>query len=381
MIFFFDHPHASEAAAVAEVGGKGASLSTIRSLGLPVPPGFTIGIGAARRIAATGLTAADRRAIADAVSRLEAETGQRFGDPSAPLLLAVRSGAAMSMPGMMDTLLNIGATPAVVSALAATADPGFAAEIAARAQAGIAALRGAAAPAATADDPAAALQAAIAAVAASWHAPRARAYRRRMGLPDDGGTAVTVQAMVFGNRCDRSATGVAFSRCPDTGRPGARGDILFRAQGEDVVAGRRQTLPLTALRETLPEAAARLDTALDRLETRYRDLVDVEFTIESGRLFILQARRGKRSAIAAARIARDLAHDPRVALSRAEALARAPLPLLLEARNMRAAAAGATPLAVGVPASPGLVSGPVALSPEQAIALAETGPAPILVRA
>lgn len=338
MILYFDHPHASHDDARTSVGGKGASLWAMTRLGLPVPPGFTIPIADARRIADRGLGDADREALGEGLARIGAQVGRRFGDGADPLLLSIRSGAARSMPGMMDTILNLGAG----------------------------------------DNPWEDLACAVEAVARSWHGERARAYRAHAGLGDEGGTAVTVQAMVFGDRDAQSATGVAFSRCPTTGAPGAVGDLLFEAQGEAVVAGTRTPEPLDRLIGRLPEAAAALQEALRRLEAHYRDMVDVEFTVESGRLWLLQARPGKRSAAAAARIAVDLAAHPEIRLSRAEAVAR--VPDLLGGTPLLTRAAGSTPLARGMPAAPGLATGALALTPDAAIDMSEAAPV-ILARA
>ncbi|QMW23525.1 PEP/pyruvate-binding domain-containing protein [Sandaracinobacteroides saxicola] len=357
MIYGFDHPHADRETATRLVGGKGASLWAMTRLGLPVPPGFTIGIGA--QPAAAEVDAA--------LARLEAAVGRGLADAAAPLLLSVRSGAVQSMPGMMDTVLNLGLTPAMVAAGGAFERAAWARFVSGMGDVEAAVLA----------EPRRALAAAIHAVQASWHSERARAYRAHAGLGDGGGTAVTVQAMVFGNRDARSATGVAFSRCPTTGALGPRGDVLFEAQGEEVVNGSRATLPLAALSERLPAVAAELLAAIRMLEVHYRDLVDVEFTIESGKLWVLQARTGKRSAAAAARIAVELTEDAEIGLARAEALARVPA----EARPRLTRAAGVAPLAVGLAASPGLASGRIAMSCDAAIELAEGGEAVILVRA
>lgn len=341
---FFDHPHADFPAAVRTVGGKGASLWAIASLGLPVPPGFTIPIPDARRLGASGWAEPDRRGLQAAVARLEADAGRRLGDAGDPLLLSVRSGAARSMPGMMDTVLNLGRGLARAAALDA-------------------------------------LGAAVLAVARSWDTPRARAYRERVGAAHDGpdaGTAVTVQAMVMGDRDDASASGVAFSRCPLTGAPGMTGELLWRAQGEAVVAGSHATEPLASLAGRLPAADAALRAAVAILERRYRDLVDVEFTIESGRLFLLQARPGKRSRAAAARVAVELTAHPEIRLTRQEALARTREQL--DGAPPRTRAAGARPIAHGLPASPGLATGRLALTPDSALEMAEHGPV-ILARA
>ncbi len=225
------------------------------------------------------------------------------------------------------------------------------------------------------------LRLAVEAVFRSWNSDRARAYRQKEGIPDDLGTAVTVQAMVFGNRGPTSATGVLFTRNPATGEPTLYGDVLFDAQGEDVVAGTHQTEPITILDERLSAVAAQLREYAARLERHYADVCDIEFTIEDGRLWMLQCRVGKRSPQAALRIAVDMAEDMAFPLSRAEAVERvAPIlahpPTTTSARNNIL-----LPLATGLPASPGMASGPIVTSPEAAQAAAEEGRAAILVRA
>jgi pyruvate,orthophosphate dikinase len=214
----------------------------------------------------------------------------------------------------------------------------------------------------------------------SWDGDRARAYRRREGIADDLGTGVTIQAMVFGNRGDRSATGVAFTRDPATGAAGLYGDVMFGAQGEDVVAGTHATKPLAVLDERLPDAAADLRRSAALLERHYRDLCDIEFTVEEGRLWMLQVRVGKRSPRAALRIALEMAEDPTFPLTRGEAVERV-RPLLADPPRMAAATPpSAERLAVGLPASPGVASGEIATTPEAAQAAADAGRTPILVR-
>ena len=369
MISFFDHPHDGTMADIAaRVGGKGASLwAMTHKLGLPVPPGFTIGT----EHAATGLTDALFTEVCDALDVIGEKVGRQFGDPANPLLVSVRSGAPVSMPGMMDTILNVGVPAGDCAALgppefvAATREalrtqfartvPGYDPTIL--------------------DDPFATLRAAIEAVFASWHSPRAQSYRAREWISDALGTAVTIQTMAFGHRDARSGTGVVFSRDPSTGAPGATGDWLPQAQGEAVVAGTHATQPLSALAVFAPDAHAELLAALDQLEVHYRDMVDVEFTIESGKLWILQARPGKRAAAAAARIASDLIHHLGIALTPAEALARVPT---TTAPSVQSTAN--SPIVRGLGVSPGLVHGRVALDCDAAIALDDNGEAAILVR-
>ncbi|HEV7658123.1 MAG TPA: PEP/pyruvate-binding domain-containing protein, partial [Mycobacteriales bacterium] len=224
------------------LGGKGANLAEMTNLGLPVPPGFTITTEACVEYLDDGWPAGLDEEIADHVARLEAAMGRRFGDPADPLLLSVRSGAKFSMPGMMDTILNLGLNEESVDGLAeVTGHQEFAADCYRRLQEMYESTVGDDLP----EDPADQLRAAIEAVFGSWNTPRADAYRRREGIPDDLGTAVSVQVMVFGNRDDRSGTGVGFTRDPATGESGLYGDFLVNAQGEDVVAGIRTPQPLT----------------------------------------------------------------------------------------------------------------------------------------
>ncbi len=242
------------------------------------------------------------------MARMEERVGRRFGDPADPLLVSVRSGAPISMPGMMDTILNLGLNDATTDGLAArSGSPKFAANCRRRFEAMFSDIVGVEA---VPEDPWAQLRAAVEAVFRSWNSDRARTYREREGIPDDLGTAVTVQAMVFGNRSVGSGTGVLFTRNPATGETALYGDVMFNAQGEDVVAGTHRTEPITVLDERLPDVARELRAYAARLEHHYRDLCDIEFTIEHGRLWMLQCRVGKRSPQAALRIAVDMAEDP-----------------------------------------------------------------------
>ena len=281
--------------------------------------------------------------------------GRRFGDPSDPLLVSVRSGAPVSMPGMMDTILDLGLNDATERGLAAaTGSEAFARSCRERFETSFRSIVGVAD---VPDDPWLQLRLAIEAVFRSWNSDRARAYRRVEGIADDLGTAVTVQAMVFGNRGADSATGVLFTRNPATGEPTLYGDVMFDAQGEDVVAGTHATEPIAVLDERLPPVADGLRTYADRLERHYADLCDIEFTIEQGRLWMLQVRVGKRSPQAALRIALDMAEDPAFPLSRAEAVDRvrgllASPPMVTTARSNLL-----LPLLVGLPASPGVATG------------------------
>ncbi len=219
------------------------------------------------------------------------------------------------------------------------------------------------------------------AVFRSWNSDRARAYRRREGIPDDIGTGVTVQAMVFGNRGANSATGVVFTRNPATGEPGLYGDVMFGAQGEDVVAGTHATQPLAVLDERLPAVGRELRDHAVRLERHFRDLCDIEFTVEQGRLWLLQVRVGKRSPRAALRIALDMASDDAFPLTRREAVERVAAILADPPRVASQRDPGATSIGTGLGASPGVASGDIVTSPEAAVRLADAGGSPILVRA
>ena len=408
--FDFDHrePHARLR---ARLGGKGFSLWLMRhELGLPVPPGFTIETGQCQPYLSDGLRAPLKRDIDQAMGAVEREIGRRFGDRSGPLLVSVRSGAAASMPGMMDTVLNVGMTPTNAEALAeATANPVFALQSYLRflvafasivhgldvdrrpglpdsvpaLREEIAAVRAAilALPVgASLDDPWAQLFAAIGAVFRSWNSPRAIAYRERAHVVDANGTAVTVQAMVYGNLDEKSGTGVAFTRNPSTGEPAACGDFLFCAQGDDVVGGSSRTLPLHAFEQAMPEVYRELVSAMSRLETYYRDMCDIEFTVERGRLWLLQARVGKRSPLAAPRIAVDLVREGRVGLQPAEAAARIDPELLSGTTAIGRASTAGMPIATGLGVSPGTGTGKIVFDPDRAVARAEAGEDVLLVR-
>ncbi len=402
-VFAFDHPHERPPRELAGLlGGKGAGLAEMTSvLGLPVPPGFTLALPLCAAYRDGGWPADLDTLVGEHLAGLEERLGRRFGDGSDPLLLAVRSGAARSMPGMLDTVLNLGLNEETTAGLArVSGDPVFAWESyrrflamfattvlgaghgvvgAAPAERTEAALRAEvdrlraaldAAGRTVPTDPRAQLRAAIEAVFRSWDSPRARTYREREGIADDLGTAVNVQAMVFGNRDDTSGTGVVFTRDPSTGENVPYGDFLLRAQGEDVVAGTARTTPITGMADVLPAAHAELTGLLDRLERHYRDICDVEFTVESGRLWVLQTRVGKRGAVAAVRAAVEMTTDPAIALTPAEALGRVPAPVREKARAEVLAAgrggAGGTVVATGLGASPGRVCGTVVLSADAA---------------
>lgn len=388
----------------AVLGGKGASLARMAALGMPVPPGFTV-TTAAWRARRDGTTTEHelRDCIDQALRDLEGVMERRLGDPEAPLLLSVRSGAAVSMPGMMDTILNVGLTEDVLAALEADGDGRFAPDLYIRLLESFAeivrgidraaldelrASRGADASAWRAliaehgapfpDDPHDQLFEAVQAVWRSWDSPRARRYRRYRGIAEDLGTAVTVQAMVFGNRDARSGTGVVFTRDPATGEPGAYGDFLPGAQGDDVVSGEVTPLPLASAAGTIPAALEELTRCLPSLERAWGDMCDVEFTVESGELFILQARVGQRSGAAAVRIVADLVDEGVIDV--AEGLRRIPAAALQELRTPVRVIDDRPALGTGVPASPGTAIGEIALSSGCAERRGDEGADVILIR-
>jgi len=374
------------------VGGKGASVARMRSLELPVPPAFVLPVDECRRYHAAGRRLDDALwpSVLEGVATVEHETGRRFGDPAAPLLVSVRSGAPVSMPGMMDTILNLGINDEVEEGLGRlSADPAFARNTHARflhefghmvMNADVDRLSEAAATPSTIraailedtgeaipSDPYEQLEAAIRAVFDSWVSRRAVAYRRHWNIPEDGGTAVVVQAMVFGNLGPESGTGVLFTRDPVTGRREMYGEWLPGGQGDDVVGGSVDPLPLAALAEQLPETHAQLLDAGRLLEHENHDVQDIEFTVEAGRLYLLQTRAAKRSAQAAVLTAVELAEegaiDKHTALYRVspEQLAFVLTPRISEEVRARAAV-----LARGTPACPGVASGRVVLNSDLA---------------
>ncbi len=380
LVYRLDHPHALPPDEVTSlVGGKAANLGVMaRELGLPVPPGFAITTAACRSHLASGWPAGLDDELRARMAEVEAALGRRFGDPADPLLVSVRSGAPVSMPGMMDTILDLGLTDATAAGLArATNDEAFARDCRRRFDAMFREIVGRDAP----DDPWVQLRLAIEAVFSSWNSDRAKAYRQREGILDDVGTGVAVQAMVFGNRGADSATGVVFTRNPATGEAGLYGDVMFAAQGEDVVAGTHATQPLAVLDERLPAVAQELRDHAARLERHFRDLCDIEFTVEQGILWLLQVRVGKRSPRAALRIALDMARDDAFPLTRLEAVERVAAILADPPRAASSRGLDATPIASGLGASPGVASGEIVTSPEDAQRLADAGGSPILVRA
>src|SRR3954447_1023925 len=375
-VYDFDEPSAG---GKELLGGKGIGLAEMTQLGVPVPAGFTITTDACRAfLREGGLPDGLEDEVAGHIARLEEKTGKRFGDPDDPLLVSVRSGAAISMPGMMDTILNVGLNDVAVQGLAhSTGNEPFARDCyrrliqmygetvdgvphdrfhpdddVERARAAYSADTGRDFP----QDAREQLRRAILAVFESWNSPRAQVYRRTYDIPDDIGTAVNVVQMVFGNKGDTSATGVCFTRDPSTGEQGVYGEYLVNAQGEDVVAGIRTPQPIEEMQERLPDAFQQLLDTMTRLEQHYRDMQDIEFTIEDGELFMLQTRSAKRTAAAALKAAVAMVEEGLI--SREEAVSRidpAQLDQLLH--PMIDPGGEHEPAAQGLNASPGAASG------------------------
>jgi len=431
LVYAFDHKHRRPPMELKDLlGGKGANLAEMTSvLGLPVPPGFTITTDACRDYLAGGWPTSLDAEIARQVRRLEKNMGRVIGDPVDPQLVSVRSGAKYSMPGMMDTVLNLGLNDESVQGLAKqTDDERFAFDSyrrfvqmygrivlgidggefdrlleAARESEGVRtdaqisadALRGLveeykgivvrATGAAFPQDPREQLRGAVEAVFSSWNGARARAYRVRERISHDLGTAVNVQAMVFGNRDDNSGTGVGFTRDAATGERVPYGDFLVNAQGEDVVAGIRNTSDLDELARVFPGVHAQLLSIFARLEGHYRDMCDTEFTIEQGKLWMLQTRVGKRTGAAALRMAVEMTKGSgrgkaRWTISRTEAVQRITADQLDQVLHPQFAAGDLTVLAKGLAASPGAAVGRAYFSADAAVAAADRGDKVILVR-
>ncbi len=405
------------------LGGKGANLAEMSRLGLPVPPGFTITTEACRDFLATGsLPPGLLQEVSEHLARLELEMGRNLGDPSDPLLVSVRSGAKFSMPGMMDTVLDVGLNDVSVEGLAKqSGDERFAwdsyrrlVQMFGKTVMGVdGALFGSAlselkhARQARTDldlgvddlrdlvstyrdiiyretgchfptSPRQQLDLAIASVFRSWNGERARIYRRQERISDDLGTAVTVVAMVFGNLNLSSGTGVAFTRDPATGNRGVYGDYLQDAQGEDVVAGIRNTMALQELEHLNQGVYHQLTDIMQTLEHHYRDLCDIEFTVENGKLWMLQTRVGKRSAAAAFRIATQLVDEGVISMD--EALGRVRGAGLAELMFPRFDQSAAQPLVTGMGASPGAAVGKAVFDSATAVSWATKGEAVVLVR-
>ncbi|WP_136314211.1 pyruvate, phosphate dikinase [Actinomyces procaprae] len=406
------------------LGGKGANLAEMTRLGLPVPPGFTITTDACRAYLRDGVVPDELAVqVTTALRQVEEELGRQLGDAEDPLLVSVRSGAKFSMPGMMETVLNIGLNDSSVQGLAAVSgDERFAwdsyrrliqmfgktvldvdgdhfsdALDAKKAERGVSldyeldvdalkelveeykAIVAAHAGIDFPQDPRAQLDMATEAVFRSWNTERAHIYRRREKIPHDLGTAVNVCTMVFGNMGETSGTGVCFTRDPSTGRSGVYGDYLVNAQGEDVVAGIRNTLSLADLERLDKTSYDELRAAMRRLETHYRDLCDIEFTIERGKLWLLQTRVGKRTAAAAFRVATQLVDEKLITMD--EALTRVTGDQLNQLMFPQFGDdAGRDLITRAMPASPGAAVGHIAFDNAEAIARAEAGESVILVR-
>jgi pyruvate,orthophosphate dikinase len=378
-VYSFDHPHDAPHADVrAILGGKGANLAVMASqLKLPVPPGFTISTEACLTYLSDGWPSGLEEDIRLELGRIEDEIGRKFGSPQDPLLLSVRSGAAISMPGMMDTILDLGLNDATTRGLAEVAgDERFAAGCRDRFETMYRDIVGTEAP----EDPWDQLRGAIEAVFRSWNSDRARSYRSHEGIPDGLGTGVTVQTMVFGNRGPESGSGVVFTRNPATGERGLYGDVLFDAQGEDVVAGTHTPEPIAVLQERLPAVAEELNGYCDVLERHYTDVCDIEFTIEQTKLWMLQVRIGKRTPQAALRIAVEMAEDDEFPLSRREAVQRVAQHLVDPPTTTAENSIEAPLVASALGASPGLATGQIATTPDDVVAMADAGHSVILVR-
>ncbi|MBR2455224.1 MAG: pyruvate, phosphate dikinase [Clostridia bacterium] len=409
------------------LGGKGANLAEMTSLGLPVPQGFTVTTEACTQYYEDGRKINDdiQAEIMEYIDKMEEITGKKFGDTQNPLLVSVRSGARASMPGMMDTILNLGLNEEVVEVMAAksgnarwaydcyrrfiqmysdvvmevgkkyfeelidemkedrgvTQDVELTAEdlkeLAGQFKAEYKAKIGKDFP----SDPREQLMGAVEAVFRSWDNPRANVYRRDNDIPYSWGTAVNVQAMAFGNMGDDCGTGVAFTRDPATGEKGLMGEFLVNAQGEDVVAGVRTPMPIAQMAEKFPEAYAEFVKVCGILEDHYRDMQDMEFTVEAGKLYMLQTRNGKRTAKAALKIACDLVDEGMIDEKKAVAMIDPRnLDTLLHPQFDAAALKAATPAGKGLGASPGAACGKVVFTAEDAVEWNERGEKVVLVR-
>src|SRR2546423_2625252 len=425
-VYSFGNGRADGSAAMRDIlGGKGAGLAEMANLGLPVPPGFTISAKLCLTYLEQGTFPPQLHEEVDRhLKQLEQATKKRFGDAANPLLVSVRSGAAVSMPGMMETILNLGLNDATVQGLiAGSKNPRFAydsyrrfvqmhgdvvfdlgtqpfeevlAEFKQRRKVTrdidlpaddlqalvqefksiIQAKRGAPFP----EDPTAQLWGAIEAVFKSWNTRRAADYRKVHGIPDDLGTAVNVVAMVYGNMGDDSGTGVAFTRDCRTGENVLNGDVLTNAQGEDVVSGARTPEPIAKLkRGALAKVYGELERVAVKLERHFKDVQDIEFTFERGKLYLLQTRRAQRTGLAAVRIAVELVEERLITPD--EAVQRVPPQDLDQLYHpMVDPEAAVTVVAKGLPASPGAAIGDVVFDADEAEALAKQGHKVILVR-
>ncbi|WP_280308096.1 pyruvate, phosphate dikinase, partial [Nocardia abscessus] len=362
------------------IGGKAWSVNRMRALGLAVPPAFVITIDGWADFAARGVISEDIwRAVRAGIAALERGTGRTFGSGARPLLVSVRSGAAVSMPGMMDTVLNLGMNEVVARALAAeTGNSDYAGDTRERFRTQYRETVLGDPAGAVPEDPWEQLRAAISAVFRSWDSPRAQTYRRNRGVSGTLGTAVTVQAMVFGNLDEKSGTGVLFSRNPNTGERAMFGEWLVGGQGEDVVSGRTTPRPLAELAAAQPQVHRQLVAAADLLERDGRDIQDIEFTVESGALWLLQSRPAKRSARAAVRAAVAMAEEGLIGTD--EALSRVTAEQVRAVLRPATGESTGTPLARGESACPGLAVGVAVSDPHEAERRAEAGEDVILVR-
>ncbi len=409
------------------LGGKGANLAEMTNIGMPVPQGFTITTEACTQYYEDGEKINDeiQAQIMEYIDKLEKITGKKFGDLSNPLLVSVRSGARASMPGMMDTILNLGLNEQVVDVIAKQSnnprwawdcyrrfiqmysdvvmevgkkyfeqlidamkekkgvtqdvelDAGDLKELAGQFKAEYKAKIGADFP----SDPKEQLMGAIKAVFRSWNNPRAIVYRRMNDIPGSWGTAVNVQSMAFGNMGDDCGTGVAFTRNPATGEKKLMGEFLTNAQGEDVVAGVRTPMPIQEMAEKFPEAFAQFTDVCAKLEDHYRDMQDMEFTVEHGKLYMLQTRNGKRTAAAALKIACDLVDEGMIDEKKAVSMIDPRnLDTLLHPQFDPAALKKATPIATALPASPGAACGKIVFTADDAKEWAARGEKVCLVR-
>ncbi|MEL0091194.1 MAG: pyruvate, phosphate dikinase [Rhodospirillales bacterium] len=438
LVFGFGSGNADGHAGIASLlGGKGANLAEMSSLGIPVPPGFTISTEVCRYFFENEFQypSALGKSITKALSKIELETERQFGDPTNPLLVSVRSGSRFSMPGMMDTILNLGLNAETVAGLAATAgserfawdsyrrfiqnyshvvfgldnslfdvlidhkkrersilfDGDLTAEDLKFIVEDFKNLLDERFNQAFPEDPNTQLYGAISAVFRSWKSPRALKYRHIHNIPEDWGTAVNVQAMVFGNISEKSATGVAFTRNPSNGQKTLYGEFLVNSQGEDVVSGARTPRALTrsgrakrdselaSMEELMPAVFEELREVQERLELHFKDMQDIEFTVEEGRLWILQTRSGERSSEASIRIAVDMANEGLI--TREEAVTRVDPSVLNQFINpIVNPQCDHLLLGKGLPASPGAVSGAIIFDADEAVTLAEKGQDIILVR-
>ena len=425
-VYFFSAGDTEGNASMKNIlGGKGANLSEMTALGFPVPPGFTISTDICTLFYSEGgkLPEWVKPEVLKALGKIETKIGKKFGDIKNPLLVSVRSGARASMPGMMDTILNLGLNDETVEGLATSSNnPRFAWDsyrrfiqmysdvvmsinssllevtledmkadlkihndydltadhlktLVKKFKEMIKQMSGQNFP----SDPMEQLWGAITAVFYSWNTPRAKTYRELQDIPASWGTAVNIQSMVFGNLGDDSATGVAFTRNPSTGERKFYGEFLINAQGEDVVAGIRTPESIEKLKVAMPEPYKDLETIYQKLETYFKDMQDIEFTIEKNKLWMLQTRNGKRTAQAALRIACDMI-DEKLITTEEAILRLEPSSLDQLLHPMLDPKAKKTLLTKGLPASPGGVCGEIVFTPEEAVKMKEAGKKVILVR-